>query len=222
MLSKLSYWLPFQKIVNSPLYLRYKGIRAQEFIPFGIDLDIFRPNPEVRNLGPNDDIIVGCIGRSELSKGLVYILEAFKELHAADGRFRLRVAYGNLPAGWTHPALEIVVPKNDRDLSDFYRSLDVLVAAGIVQHGAPHYPVLEGMACGVPVVHTGYMPGDDESTWKIASKSAQSIRDQVMAVVADSSRMAKTRMAIERTKAFEWAVVSSNMMSLLEAGRHGG
>ncbi|WP_447407026.1 hypothetical protein, partial [Clostridium perfringens] len=75
-------------------------------------------------------MVVGCIGRSEPQKGTGYVLEAFQELHAKDPRHRLRIAYGNLPEGWSHEAAEIVVPRNDVELAAFYRSLDVLVAAG--------------------------------------------------------------------------------------------
>ena len=43
-LSKLSYSLPFTKIVNSPLLLNYKGIKTNNMALPGIDLDNFSPN----------------------------------------------------------------------------------------------------------------------------------------------------------------------------------
>lgn len=52
-----------------------------------------------------------------------------------------------------------VFPKNDEELAFFYRSLDILIAAGHIQLGACHYPVLEGLASGVAVIHSGYLPG---------------------------------------------------------------
>jgi len=45
--------------------------------------------------------------------------------------------------GGINPACVVVVPGNDTELADYYRSVDILIAPGTVQHGAPHYPVME-------------------------------------------------------------------------------
>jgi len=42
-ISALSYHLPLKRIVNSPIYIRYKNLRANEFVPPGIDLKNFKP-----------------------------------------------------------------------------------------------------------------------------------------------------------------------------------
>lgn len=140
--SALSYHLPLKRIVNAPIYFRYKNLRATEFVPPGLDLANFKPVEINQNFESKKTFVIGCIGRHEPEKGTIFVLRAFEELYKSDSRFLLRVAYGNLPADWKHEQCEVIVPKNDQELADYYRRLDILVAPGTVQHGAAHYPVL--------------------------------------------------------------------------------
>lgn len=221
LLSFLSYELPFSIIVNSPIYAYlWRGIasRGAGVVPFGIDLDIFHAKPAA-GVGGSGDFVIGCIGRREPSKGTRYVLEAFEALAAADDSVRLRVAYGNLPDGWSHPRAEIVVPSNDRELADFYRSVDVLVAPGLLQHGAPHYPVLEGMACGVPVVNTFYIPANHGNSWIVPPRDPGAIAEAVRQIRSDPARQDRIELAIGDAKAFEWTVVAGRMLELFRTHR---
>jgi len=110
-----------------------------------------------------------------------------------------------------------VVPQNDRDLADFYRSLDILVAPGTVQHGAPHYPVLEAGACGVSVVSTGYMGATPESSWITLNKNVESIVDSILDVVSnDSKRIKKRRAFLAVVRDFSWEKVSGKMLEIFQ------
>jgi glycosyltransferase involved in cell wall biosynthesis len=215
-LSALSYWLPLRRIVNAELYFRYKNLRADTMVPPGIDLDVFKPGA---GRSTAERVIIGCIGRSEREKGTEYVLKAFEQLHRENAKYRLRVAYGNLPPGWRHEACEIVVPRNDSELARYYCSLDVLVAAGTIQHGAPHYPVLESWACGVPVVTTGYMGADNHTAWIVANRDADSICAAVREVASDKAkRREKVRRALEHAQRYSWDEVAEQMLALF-AGR---
>lgn len=216
LLSALSYRLPFRQIVNGPLYLGYRGIRADTVVPFGIDLATFTPKEPPQPLAGAARVVLGCIGRSEPGKGTRYVLEAFEALWARDSRYRLRVAYGNLPDGWSHPACEIVTPANDRELAGFYRSLDILVAAGTVQHGAPHYPVLEAMASGTAVVTTGYMPADSSNSWLARNEDSASLAEQVEKIVFGTDHAARVARAIDAVQPFAWDLVAARMLERFE------
>lgn len=214
MLARWSYRLPLVRIVNAPLYREYREIRAEHVVPPGIDLGLFHRRPP-RDLATASQIILGCIGRSEPSKGTRFVLEAFALLHAADPRYRLRVAYGNLPEGFAHEAVEIVVPRNDAELADYYRSLDILVAPGTVQHGAPHYPVIEAMASGVPVVTTGYLPADTDNSWIVPNERATGIVDAVRAITADPGYSRRVDRARRDVEALGWSRVSNDMLGIM-------
>lgn len=216
-LSAFSYHLPLHRVVNSPIYFRYKNLRASQFVPPGIDLNIFQPTESIRNLEESKSIIIGCIGRHESSKGIVYVLRAFEELHKMDSRFLLRVAYGNLPIDWKHDHCEIVVPKNDKELADYYRSVDILVAPGTVQHGAPHYPVLEAGACGVAVVTTGYMGATSETAWIVPNRNVEAIVEAVTAIASnDRQRIEKRTKFLNAVRQFSWEQVSGEMLKIFE------
>jgi glycosyltransferase involved in cell wall biosynthesis len=213
LLAKLSYFVPAFKIVNSPLYLCYKGIRADHWVPPGIDIKTFHPGPERAH---QSGFVIGCIGRDEPEKGIIYVLEAFARLHAGDPRYRLRVAFGNLPTGWEHPAVQIVKVKGDDQLAKFYRSLDVLVAPGTIQHGAVHYPVMEAMACGVPIVTTGYIPANPRNAWIVANRDPAAIAKAVFEIKQGAGVSEKVSQGLVDVTQYSWDIVAERMMVLLQ------
>jgi glycosyltransferase involved in cell wall biosynthesis len=210
-LSAASYRFDLHQICNAPLYVGYRGIEATEWVPPGVDFKVFYPKTIVDTLAGRGQIVLGCIGRHEPTKGTQFVLTAFKELHARDSRYRLRVAFGNLPEGFQHPAVEVVVPRNDVELAEFYRSVDILIAPGTVQLGAPHYPVMEAMACGVPVVNTGYLPSNAENSWIVAVGSASSIVKAVTELASTKKLNEKVERALRDIAEFEWRKVAERM-----------
>lgn len=215
-ISALSYHLPLKRIVNAPIYFRYKNLWASQFVPPGIDLDIFKPTEIKKNIA-GDSLVVGCIGRHEPEKGTTYVLQAFEEIYKRDSRFKLRVAYGNLPSGWQHEHCEVVVPQNDQELADYYRSLNILVAPGTVQHGAPHYPVLEAGACGVSVVTTGYMGATPETAWIVRNKDVKSIVDSLVEIISNDERRTEKRAKfLDEARKYSWDHVAEKMLKLFD------
>ena len=215
LLSYLSYALPLTQIANASIY-RHPRLAPVDIIPFGIDLETFFPKvPATRQAG--DPLIVGCIGRSEPQKGTPYVLEAFQRLHASDPRHRLRVAYGNLPEGWTHEALEVVIPRNDAELAAFYRSVDVLVAAGTVQHGAPHYPALEALASGTALVTTGFQPATAENAWLVTNRDSAAIAGALEHIsLHPEDVVRKSALGLEDARQFAWQEVAARFVKLFD------
>lgn len=215
--SALSYHLPLKRIVNAPIYFRYRNLRASQFVPPGLDLANFKPLDINKNLEDAKTIVIGCIGRHEPEKGTIFVLRAFEEVYKIDPRFQLRVAYGNLPVNWKHKQCEMIVPKNDQELANYYRSLDILIAPGTVQHGAPHYPVLEAGACGVAVITTGYMGASPETAWIVQNKDVNSIVDSIFQVASDDNqRIRKIATFLSVAQEFSWEYVSGKMLKIFQ------
>jgi glycosyltransferase involved in cell wall biosynthesis len=216
-ISALSYRLPLAQVANAPIYVDYRGIRAKQWIPPGLDLKLFHRRDATPVFSMDRPVVLGTIGRHEPTKGTPDVLAAFELLAQRYPNVRLKVAFGNLPSGWSHPRAEVVVPKNDADLAAYYRSVDILIAAGTVQHGACHYPVLEAMASGTPVITTGYLPADETNAWLVpvhAPKQISSAVEKIMNIPATElrQRLDRAAIAIER---FGWAQVASDFSNLI-------
>ena len=216
-LARLSYRLPLTQIANAPIYVGHREIRALDWVPPGMDMTHFHRRPQPPVFDPSRPVVIGTIGRSEPTKGTGDVLAAFEQLVAAGRDVRLSVAFGNLPAGWSHPRAEVVPIQGDAALADWYRSLDVLVAPGTVQLGACHYPVLEAMACGTPVVTTGYLPADAGNAWLVPIRDPAAIAAAVDAVAGldDERRQAMLDSAWRAVQAFAWPRVAADFLRLL-------
>ncbi len=216
-LSEWSYGLALTQIANAPIYVGHGSIRARTWIPPGLDVSVFHRRATMPSFRPDDSpVVIGTIGRREATKGTIHVLEAFARLHAMNPRFRLRVAFGNLPDGWSHPGVEIVVPRGDEELAAYYRSVDILAAPGTVQLGACHYPVLEAMASGTPVITTGYLPASAENSWLVPVKDSDAVAKAVLDVVATpeaelARRLDLAHAAVQR---FSWEQVSNDFLDL--------
>ncbi len=214
LLSSLSYRLPLKQIANSPIYLKHHNIKADNWIPPGIDEALYFRRQSSPSIAPGRPLILGTIGRKEPAKGMLYALEAFESLARGDSQVSLKIAYGNAPDGWNHPRAEVVIPENDAQLAIFYRSIDILLAPGTVQHGAPHYPVLEAMACGTPVVTTGYLPANAENAWIAENRNSASIADAVNEIRNLPPEMLRLKLdkAFEAASEFQWSRIAPKFL----------
>jgi glycosyltransferase involved in cell wall biosynthesis len=198
-LARLSYVLPLKQIANASIYKGF-GMAPLDIIPPGIDISIFRKKGGFFSIANKPEIIIGTIGRSEPYKGTHTAVSAYRKLRASDPRLRLKVAFGNVAHA---DDIEIVAIKNDEELAEFYRSLDVLLVACSTQHGAPHYPVIEAMASGVPVVHTNYYPGDSGNSWIAKDSSTDAVADALREFLNSSEldiadKTERARLTIEK------------------------
>ncbi len=210
----LGHFLPLRRIANAPVYLSFRNLRARSWVPPGVDFSLFSPRPRSKQSNETTATLA-CIGRKEPDKGTRDVLEAFAVLKSNLHSVRLLVAYGNLPEGFEDvEGIEVVVPANDAELADFYRSADIFIAPAIGQHGAPHYPVMEAMACGVPLIATGYLASSPENCWLVPERDAVAIAEAVRRVLADPlERSRRVQTALADIAAFSWDAVAAKMFT---------
>lgn len=210
-LAWLSYFLPMVRIVNAGVYFRYKNIRAKYLSLPGLDFDVFYPRK--RSQKKDGQLIVGCIGRNESWKGGGIVVSAVNRLRSEGLDIRLRVAFVPL-VGVEH---ELCEPESDQELASFYRSVDVMLTPGLIQMGAVHYPVIEAMACNVPVVTTPYFPATNECAYVVQPGAIGDVADALREIIVNYNLAEeKARRALDVVRPFDWALVVRNFEDILQ------
>lgn len=208
-LSWLTYYLPLLRVVNSEIYQEYKNIRSENVVHPGLDFSIYYP----RENSKIDPFTIGCIGRKAKFKGSDDVGEAVRLLHNSGYPVKLKVAFHPV----TYVNHELVSPHGDKKLADFYRSLSVLVAPGTIQLGAVHYPVIEAMACNVPVITTGYYPASDKNAYIVPLGSPQSIANAIIALMNNAELASKkSSIAQKDISHLSWENASRKFVEIME------
>lgn len=170
----------------------------------GVDLELFYPR-NLERLGQTDrPLVVGWAGNSTWNadngdfKGLETIIKpAIKALQdqgiAVTSHFADR-AQGFIP----HHAMV-----------DFYNEIDVYVCASMIE-GTPN-PVLESMACGVPVITTdvGIVPqlfGEEQRKFILPERSHEALAEKIKELALDADLRRKLSVEnLDGIKNWTWA-----------------
>lgn len=171
-------------------------------MPDGVDVERFSPSPPER---ATDGVpAVGWVGNSAWGEqAQAFDVKGYRRL------FEPMIA--ELAARGCAVTPKVADPQVSRipfeEMPDFYRQLDVFVCTSSME-GTPN-PVLEAMACGVPVVSTdvGIVPeafGEMQSRFIIRDPTPQAFADAVELLLGD----AELRRAIareNRAQALQWS-----------------
>ncbi len=176
--------------------------RPDIVIPDGVDTTHFTPRETDRPAGGRN--VVGWVGNS--AWGLVANCEDVKGY-----RRIFRPTIESLRQRGLAIEEKVADPQVRRipfaEMPDFYRDLDVFLCTSSME-GTPN-PVLEAMACGIPVVATdvGIVPeafGELQSRFIIADGSPERFADAVTELLADADL--RRRIGIEnRARALDWS-----------------
>jgi glycosyltransferase involved in cell wall biosynthesis len=189
-------WVPSEYVRR--MYLD-AGVEPERVVvvPNGVDLARFAPAGPHREL-PGDGIRFLFVGGLIARKGPDVLLDAWREAFAgrgdvtlvikdfgADGIYRgddVRGAIRAHAASGAWPRILLIDDElSDGELAALYRACDVLVAPYRGEGFA--MPVLEAMACGLPVIVTAGGPTDEfcppEAGWRINSRRIEFPEDCV-------------------------------------------
>lgn len=219
-LSRKSYKMNLFTIVNAELYLNYKTLNASRVLYPGIDFSLFYPKKETTALpgkmSNTNKIIIGTIGRTEKFKGTSYIIEAFKILKTNHPSIELHIAFGNSTDFKNQKGIHCFTPDGDKELGNFYRSLDYYICAGNIQLEAFHYPIAEAMSCGIPVITTVYYPANESNAWIIKPKNSMDIVNQFeISMNNPDLKEKKVQQALKDVKQFDWKKVGEKLNNFL-------
>lgn len=211
-LAWFSYFLPLTKVVNSNLYVKYKNIVSNHVIYPGLDLNTYYS--KVRKYkDKNENFIIGCIGRDVLWKGSEDVSEAIKLLHKKGyDNIELVVAFHPV----SYEKHKLVQPDGDANLSEFYRSLDILITPGHIQLGAVHYPVIEAMATCTPLITTGYYPSNKKNSFIVKVKDPVDIANKIEYIMNNYDlAIQKSQLGLKDIEQFSWNNIASGFMKII-------
>jgi glycosyltransferase involved in cell wall biosynthesis len=153
---------------SSPVrrYLLDAGVPASKLVHLGrgVDVDLFNPRHRDeawrRELAPNGELIIVCVGRLAPEKGFPFLAKAAQRLAERDVPFRLVIVGGNRNATVEDDVRARFEPVRHRvtftgflegeALARAYASADVFAHCSVTETFG--LVVLEAMGCGLPVV----------------------------------------------------------------------
>lgn len=155
-LAFISYILPLRKIVNSKLLLPSIINKYEEILSPGVDLELFkRANKEAKR----DKFSIGFIGRKEIHKGSNEIVDVLSGIENDSFRNLVFNVAVYIDPKWKDKLQSVVYHNvsSDNELADFYRLNDLIIATGLIEDGAFHYPCAEAIATKCLVI-SNYSP----------------------------------------------------------------
>lgn len=157
LLAFITYKLPLKKIVNSKSILpdtlnNYVGI-----VPAGIDTELFKCPRTLSKV--RAEYRIGLIGRKEPYKGTIESIVALSEFmkkFSYDLQVNIAIHKPDVIDKYfeKYNFYEI---NCENDLAEFYKQCDVILAVGLIEDGAFHYPCAEAMSSSCLVI-SNYAP----------------------------------------------------------------
>lgn len=176
----------------------------------GVDLTLFKPKNLTRLITvPERELVIGWAGNSKWEghaedfKGLHTILKpAVEELQNEGFRIRLHLADRQVR----------MIPHEE--MPDYYAEIDVYVCSSKIE-GTPN-PVLEAMACGVPVVSTnvGIVPqafGTLQQEFILSQRSKDCLKEQIRKLLLRPDFLVElSQENLKSVQAWDWSLKVEN------------
>ncbi|HHX67265.1 MAG TPA: glycosyltransferase family 4 protein [Gallicola sp.] len=188
------------------LYNKIKGVKKPNcVITDGVDLDCFYPiNLERFSDLNNRKLIIGWVGNSKWGedgedfKGVNTIIKP-----AIDA---LKLEGYNVDAYFADRNVKMIP---HYEMNNYYASIDIYICASI-NEGTPN-PILESMACGVPIITTdvGIVKeafGRKQSKYILKERTVESLKTVIKKLVEEKKVLAELSIEnLERIKDWSWA-----------------
>lgn len=213
MLSNVKNYIVINKILYD-IYSKIEGIsKPYGIIHDGVDLSRFN----VKSKKDNKMFTIGWAGNSKFTdsdndddlKGVnKIIMPAFNELKDEGYEIEMNIADRNTN----------YIPFEK--MPDYYNSLDLYVCASKTE-GTPA-PILEAMACGVPVISTNVgvvdeLFGDNQKEYIMKERSKQCLKENIVKMINNKNDLKKViDEGLENVKAYDWKNISLQYKEFFE------
>jgi glycosyltransferase involved in cell wall biosynthesis/GT2 family glycosyltransferase len=193
----------------------YPDILPAATLPDGVDLELFAPRRLDRLKELDRPLVVGWVGNSKWAseqedfKGFHSIVTPVLQEMQAEG-FNIEGRFADRNVKFT-PHVH---------MPDYYAEIDVLICASKIE-GTPN-PVLEAMACGVPVISTdvGIVPealGVQQKNFILKNRSARDLKAALRKIYNERHWLAElSRENLQQVKAWDWAIRARNFQPFFD------
>jgi alpha-maltose-1-phosphate synthase len=182
-------------------------------IPYGVDTERFHPRSEARTSGP---FRILYAGRIHPMKGVIYLLEAFKQLKLANVEL-IFVGSGDFSAkGWLpYRGIFRHIPRVPyEEMPDYYRNADLFIFPSL--HEGSALVTYEAMASGLPVITTenaGSVIRNGEDGWIVPIRDVDVLKQKMSLMMADRElRESISAKARARAEQFSWTAYRQNLI----------
>jgi glycosyltransferase involved in cell wall biosynthesis len=216
-LAKKSYKLGLFMVANNETIVKSIKVINKDsslyipILPPGVDTSIFKPKCDKNN----ELLKVGVIASSTDWKGTKYFFEAVSMLKECGINFKVICAFP--PKGSQSVNCQWVNPRNQKELADFYRNLDVLVSPILIYNEFPLSP-LEAMACSVAVISTSLIYGEHKiHYYEVPPKDSKAIVNALIELTQNPDLRKKIANRGDKlSKDFDWEVIGSKLRIILK------
>lgn len=187
-----NYFLSGYTVSSEKLKTIYSGFveytNPDAVIEDGVDLELFYPKNIDRLYRKNKELIIGWVGNSNWGaqdgidrKGLHTIIKPALEILQSEG-YIVKSLFADRNERFI-PQIEMV---------DYYKNIDVMICASDIE-GTPN-PVLEAMACGVPIVSTdvGIVPqvfGPLQLKFIMKNRTVEALVDKIKVLMSNPDKL---------------------------------
>jgi len=230
----LKYALSKASIILSTSHIMKEETRKYtskqiEVIPFGVDVELFKPN-KVERIFNDEDIVIGTIKTLELRYGIEYLIRGFELVKNKfpDKSLKLLIA----GEGTERARLEKLVKElkltndtiftgyiNHTEVQNFHNMIDIFVAVSLEESFG--VAIIEASACEKPVVvsNVGGLPevvDNGKTGYIVDSKNFNKLADALIKLISDSGlRLEMGKNGREKVKKeYEWNWCVHKMVSI--------
>jgi glycosyltransferase involved in cell wall biosynthesis len=188
------------------------------FIPFGADLDMFRPKEVARSNGPLVFLFVGAVSAR---KGIATLFDAWSAMGTSDAELWV-VGSGFLPRSQVKglpSSIKLLGAATQADIAELMRKSDVFVLPSFIEGMAK--VLVEALSSGLPVISTREAGAEDVivdgcNGFIVAAGNSHQLSERMKRLLDDRQLLARMRLAaIGGRNKLSWSIYGSRWAEVL-------